>query len=53
MEYYVQRHGNQAVFAYSVMSACMLGIGVLGTILWYIARMREIPRSLPTIYPSL
>lgn len=53
MEYYVQRHGNQAVFAYSVMSSCMLGIAVLGTILWYIARMREIPRSLPTIYPTL
>ena len=23
MEYYVQRHGNEAVFAYSVMSACL------------------------------
>lgn len=23
MEYYVQRHGNQAVFAYGVMSACL------------------------------
>lgn len=23
MEYYVQRHGNRAVFAYSVMSACL------------------------------
>ncbi len=26
MEYYVQRHGDQAVFAYSVMSACLAGI---------------------------
>lgn len=24
MEYYVQRHGNQAVFSYSVMSACLV-----------------------------
>lgn len=53
MEYYVQRHGNQAAFAYSVMSACMLGIAVLGTFLWYAARKREIPRSMPTIYPTL
>ena len=26
MEYYVQRHGNEAVFAYSVMSACLAGV---------------------------
>lgn len=26
MEYYVQRHGNEAVFAYSVMSGCLVGI---------------------------
>ncbi len=26
MEYYVQRRGNEAVFAYSVMSACLLGV---------------------------
>lgn len=53
MEYYVQRHGNQALFAYSVMSVCMLGVAVLGTFLWYAARKREIPRSMPTIYDSL
>lgn len=53
MEYYVQRHGNQAAFAYTVMSCCMLGIAILGTALWYVTRKREIPRSLPTIYPSL
>ena len=29
MEYYVQRHGNEAVFAYSVMSACLLGVVLL------------------------
>lgn len=53
MEYYVQRHGNQAVFAYSVMSVCMLGVSILGTALWYVTRKREIPRSMPTIYPTL
>ena len=26
MEYYVQRHGDQAAFAYSVMSACLIGL---------------------------
>ncbi len=26
MEYYVQRHGNQALFAYTVMGACLLGL---------------------------
>ena len=31
MEYHVQRHGDQAVFAYSVMSAC-LTLGVLITL---------------------
>lgn len=29
MEYYVQRHGNEAVFAYSVMTACLLGAVLL------------------------
>lgn len=32
MEYYVQRHGNEAVFAYSVMSGC-LGLVILLTLL--------------------
>lgn len=32
MEYYVQRHGNQAVFAYGVMSACLAAV-VAGTLL--------------------
>lgn len=29
MEYYVQRRGNEAVFAYSVMSGCLLGVILL------------------------
>ena len=53
MEYYVQRHGNQAVFAYSVMSGCLTGVLVLTTALWAVTRRREVLRSMPTIYPSL
>lgn len=34
MEYYVQRHGNQARTAYTVMSVCLGMIVVLGVILW-------------------
>lgn len=29
MEYWVQRHGDQALFSYSVMSACLAGLVVL------------------------
>ena len=53
MEYYVQRHGNQALFAYSVMSGCLVGVLVLTTALWAVTRRREILRSQPTIYPIL
>ena len=35
MEYYVQRHGREAAFAYSVMGTCLLGIVVLGLIFWH------------------
>ena len=34
MEYHVQRHGDQAVFAYSIMSICLCVIVALGFILW-------------------
>ncbi len=30
MEYYVQRHGNEAVLAYSVMGGCLAAVTVLG-----------------------
>lgn len=53
MEYYVQRHGSQAAFAYSIMAICMVLVLVLGTILWSVTRTREIPRSRPTVYESL
>ena len=53
MEYYVQRHSGEAAFSYSVMSLCMALVLLLGTILWAVTRKREIPRSLPTIYPKV
>lgn len=37
MEYYVQRHGNEAVMAYSVMSGCMLGVIALGLLTRFLA----------------
>jgi prolipoprotein diacylglyceryltransferase len=33
MEYYVQRHGDQAAFAYSVMAPCLLGIVLLSIVI--------------------
>lgn len=37
MEYHVQRHGDQAVFAYSVMSAALIVLVALGCAIWYLA----------------
>ena len=34
MEYYVQRHGREAAFAYSLMGACLTGILLAGLALW-------------------
>ena len=41
MEYYVQRHGNEAVFAYSVMSACLVCVIVLTLLIRLIAVSSE------------
>ncbi len=37
MEYYVQRHGNEAVFAYSVMSACLGAVVLMALLLRLLA----------------
>lgn len=37
MEYHVQRHGDQAAFAYSVMSGCLLGVIVLTLVIRFLA----------------
>lgn len=34
MEYYVQRHGREAAFAYTVMGICLAGIVALGLLFW-------------------
>ena len=36
MEYYVQRHGNQAAFAYLVMGGCLCAVVLLGILLWHL-----------------
>ena len=41
MEYYVQRRGNEAVFAYSVMSGCLLGVILLTLLIRYLAVKKE------------
>lgn len=38
MEYHVQRHGSQALFAYSVMSACLTVAVALGLLLRHLAQ---------------
>lgn len=41
MEYHVQRHGDQADFAYKVMSLCLLGIILLTLVIRLLAVIRE------------
>ena len=42
MEYYVQRHGNEAAFAYSIMSASLLLVILLVLISWALGKKRKI-----------
>ena len=41
MEYYVQRRGNEAAFAYSVMSSCLIGVILLTLLIRYLAEKKE------------
>lgn len=41
MEYYVQRHGNEAAFAYSVMSSCLGGVILLTLLIRLLAVTAE------------
>ena len=41
MEYYVQRHGREAAFGYSVMGLCLAGIAGLGIFLWHLSGISE------------
>jgi len=40
MEYYVQRHGDRAMFAYSVMSGSLLVVITLILITWGLGKKR-------------
>ena len=42
MEYYVQRHGDQAAFAYSIMSAALLAVVLLVLITWALGKKRAV-----------
>lgn len=51
MEYYVQRHGDQALFAYSIMSACILVVVILTVGIRCLAvwPKKEVPAAQATI----
>lgn len=38
LEYYVQRHGREAAFSYSMMGTCLAAIVILGLLLWRLSR---------------
>lgn len=38
MEYFVQRHGDRAVFSYSIMTACLLGIVILAMAAYFFSQ---------------
>lgn len=41
MEYFVQRHGDRAAFAYGIMSACLAAYCLISTVLWALGRSRK------------
>ena len=41
MEYFVQRHGDRAVFSYSIMTACLGAIAALALFTFFRARLAE------------
>lgn len=45
MEYWVQRNGNQALFSYSVMSVCLLGMVAVTCVIWSITVRNERRRT--------
>jgi prolipoprotein diacylglyceryltransferase len=46
MEYYVQRRGNEAAFAYSVMSGCLAGVILLTLFIRHLAVKKEQKRDI-------
>jgi len=41
MEYYVQRRGNEAVFAYSIMSGCLIGVILMTLLIRFLAEKKN------------
>ena len=41
MEYHVQRHGDQALFAYTIMSGCLIAVILLGIAIYTLAVVGE------------
>ena len=41
MEYYVQRRGNEAAFAYRVMSGCLIFVILLTLLIRFLAEKKE------------
>lgn len=53
MEYYVQRHGDQALFAYTVMSGCLIGVILIGVVLYILAVTAEQGKKKPEKAPKV
>ena len=47
MEYYVQRHGNEAAFAYTTMSAALIVIVILTLLMRVLGLSRKLKRTVP------
>jgi len=47
MEYHVQRHGDQAGFAYTAMSICLIGLVAKTIVIWYLAAKAERDTEVP------
>ena len=50
MEYWVQRHGDQAVFSYSVMSACLVALVIITCLVRQLAVTREREKAMVETY---
>ena len=46
MEYYVQRHGDEALFAYTVMSICLILVLVLLVVIRQLGKRKRRRRGL-------
>lgn len=51
MEYHVQRHGNEAVFAYSIMGAALVGIVILTLLTRHLTVVEE-KKQLQKLFPD-